>query len=290
MTWWQSTWGVVVQTYVAVWRNLGALALGMLPAVGIFVGARSLLERVGPDSAAQENQGMYLALAILAMLIGQFFVIMLLVGLYRRLLLKTEAKESLLRLVPNRRDWKCLGMAITLVLALGVGYYLSRYLVSASAVWLGGLLDGIAIAVEDVEWMGISSEMFVGLVYLLPYLPPLALATYLLSRIALVFPAIATEVPEPISSAWNTSKGTVWMCWLGLLSVLVVFLALRGVQHEIAAGLSPYFPAPINKLASSLWHAFSPIALQVLGASLIAAIFALKASHQTASPETHSQD
>jgi hypothetical protein len=247
MIWWR----VFLQTYADVWRNAPSLALGALPVLAVFAVMAWLPLNESPLAG--------LAFFLLA-LTALFFVCMLLVSFQRRLLLPETAGESLLRLRPNRRDWKAFGAALAIWIVAGL---------------LASFVDGLLLnAAEEIAY-AVSGLYFLVSLYLMP-------------RVLMVFPVIVTDTAEPAKAAWRLSRGVQLQFWPAGFSMLVLIMVLIAGTSAAVHSLPEEAPELLFAVAFGASLVIPMFVGAVLLTSLLAQIHRHRSLPNSAQPDAAS--
>lgn len=115
------------------------------------------------------------------------------------------------------------GLYFLLVVAMAVGYGLYELAIRPAIDWyVAGLLDLILTADRYGPVMGLAMTAW----KIILTIPVIAALVYVLDRLSLALPAIATDRAGPLSHAWTISRGNGWrlvaVLFIAILPLMVV--------------------------------------------------------------------
>lgn len=249
MAWKENFILVFAGTYAAIWNSLGAFTFGALPATAAFA-LMFWAFSAGFDRAP--------FMVVVLFPTGLLLTTMLLNVLHRRILGFEESSESFLRLLPRRRDWKAFGALILLTIAPQLPEGLISNFSDTAQI--------ILFAIFFIAWL-------IAIVSLMP-------------RVALLFPAIATDEPKALKTGWQLSKGTVLYFWPVFVSIVAVSAILFGGASALAAMLAWLLPTPIGQVTQAIGFGFLLVLTYALVASLSAHLYAMKQAMKESPHET----
>lgn len=248
MTWRQNLILVFVGTYSAIWTNLGAFAVGALPATAAFA-----LMFWGFSSGMEAM----LIAAPFMFVVGHFLTVMVVNALHRQMLLPAEQHTSLLHVMPRTRDWKAFGAIILMTLAARLPT---------------GLIDRFSETAQPIALIILHLAWWIAYIVLVP-------------RLVLVFPAIATDQPQALKTAWRLSKGTAFYFWPVCISIAAIAVVLFGGAGALTGALGWVLPAPFPNTVQGLCFGFLLVLMYGLLASLAAQLYAMKQPPQKSGVE-----
>lgn len=189
-------WGTVRATYLYVWSHLGHLALPTFLFLVLELLTSVLTYQLGASSALWKAFGP--VWGIVMGIVGFSFA----VGIHRTIL-TDETRQG-----PSFFHWDRYLWSYTKV-AMLIGFV--ALILAFAAIWFGRNLL--------LDWMAQPAKL------LLPILPALALATWLMSRIGLAFPAAALGRDRALAQSWQGTRGnSLRIIAAGFLTMLPVVL------------------------------------------------------------------